>query len=78
MLWTASMYLFRAGKNNWMTVVPAVFMSAVTMTYFFCAPECLGRFGPAAAMAYPVGLILAALFLVLFLRAAGKHSKRAG
>ena len=78
MLWTASMYLFRAGKNYWMTVVPAVFMSAVTMTYFFCAPECLGRFGPAAAMAYPVGLILAALFLVLFLRAAGKHSKRAG
>ena len=40
-LWTASMYLFREKKNYWITAVPATFMSAVSMTYFFCAPECL-------------------------------------
>ena len=37
-LWTASMYLFREKKNYWITAVPATFMSAVSMTYFFCAP----------------------------------------
>ena len=41
-LWTASMYLFREKKNYWMTAVPATFMSAVSMTYFFYADECLG------------------------------------
>ena len=41
-LWTASMYLFREKKNYWITAVPATFMSAVSMTYFFCADECLG------------------------------------
>ena len=41
-LWTASMYLFREKKNYWLTAVPATFMSAVSMTYFFYAKECLG------------------------------------
>ena len=59
-LWTASMYLFREKKNYWITAVPATFMSAVSMTYFFCADECLGF---STAVAYPVGIILAALFL---------------
>ncbi len=40
-LWTASMYLYKAKKNYWITAVPATFMSAVSMTYFFCASECL-------------------------------------
>ena len=39
-LWTASMYLYKAKKNYWLTAVPATFMSAVSMTYFFCAKEC--------------------------------------
>ena len=71
-LWAASMYLFKEKKNYWITTVPAVFMSAVSMTYFFCAPECLGAFGLTTAVAYPAGIILAALFLILFLRATKK------
>jgi carbon starvation protein CstA len=63
-LWTASMYLFKEKKNYWLTAVPATFMSAVSMTYFFYAPECLGL---GTAIAYPVGLVLAAAFLGLFL-----------
>ena len=71
-LWTASMYLFREKKNYWITAVPATFMSAVSMTYFFCAEECLGL---STKVAYPVGIILAAVFLGIFIRATKKPMK---
>ena len=73
-LWTASMYLFREKKNYWITVVPATFMSAVSMTYFFYAPECL-NLGTTAA--YPAGMILAVVFLAVFFHGAGKAPKAA-
>ena len=72
-LWTASMYLFREKKNYWITAVPATFMSAVSMTYFFCADECLGF---PTAVAYPVGIILAALFLGIFIWATRKPARK--
>ena len=71
-LWTASMYLFREKKNYWITAVPATFMSAVSMTYFFCAEECLGL---STKVAYPVGIILAAVFLGIFIHATKKPMK---
>ena len=71
-LWTASMYLYREKKNYWITAVPATFMSAVSMTYFFCADECLGF---STTVAYPVGIILAALFLGIFIHATRKPAK---
>ena len=40
------------------------FMSAVSVTYFFQAKECLNL---STAIAYPVGIIVAALFLGIFL-----------
>ncbi|MBR1892583.1 MAG: carbon starvation protein A [Lachnospiraceae bacterium] len=74
-LWAAAMDLYQEGKNYWVAAVPATFMSAVSMTYFFCAPECLGAFGLTTTVAYPVGIILATLFLGLFIRATKKHSQ---
>ena len=73
-LWTASMYLYREKKNYWITAVPATFMSAVSMTYFFCAGECLGL---STTIAYPVGIVLAALFLGIFIHATKKPAKNA-
>lgn len=73
-LWTASMYLFREKKNYWLTAVPATFMSAVSMTYFFYAKECLGL---GTAVAYPAGIILAAGLLAIFLYATRKPVKAA-
>ena len=73
-LWTASMYLFREKKNYWITVVPAVFMSAVSMTYFFYAPECLNL---GTKIAYPAGIILAVVFLAIFFNATRKAPKAA-
>lgn len=63
-LWTASMYLYYMKKNYWITVVPATFMSAVSMTYFFQAKECLHL---SNTIAYPAGVIIAAVFLCIFL-----------
>ncbi|MBR2259195.1 MAG: carbon starvation protein A [Blautia sp.] len=76
-LWTASMFLYREKKNYWITAVPATFMSAVSMTYFFCAPECLGQLGLTTTVAYPVGIVLAVCFLLIFLRATKKEPKQA-
>ncbi len=42
------------------------FMSAVSMTYFFCASECLNQ---STTIAYPAGIILAVVFLGIFIHA---------
>jgi len=63
-LWAASMFLFYEKKNYWITAAPATFMSAVSATYFFFAPECLNL---GTTVAYPAGIIVAALFLGIFL-----------
>ncbi|MBQ3795732.1 MAG: carbon starvation protein A [Butyrivibrio sp.] len=63
-LWTASMFLYRNGRKYIITVVPATFMSAVSVTYFFIAPECLHL---SAVIAYPVGIIAAISFLCIFI-----------
>ena len=83
-LWAASMYLVKEKKNFWITAVPATFMSAVSSTYFILAPECLGNIINSktaagavvynTAVAYPIGIVFAALLLFIFLRAAKKHS----
>ena len=79
-LWSASMYLFKEKKNYWITVVPATFMSAVSATYFLMAPECLGLipfFKSNTMVAYPGGIIVAILFLGLFITTTKKHNNAA-
>lgn len=74
-LWAGSMYLVQNKKNYWITAVPATFMSAVSATYFCMAPECLGLIKGLTnntAVAYPVGIITAVVFLCIFLRSAKK------
>ena len=71
-LWCASMFLFYEKKNYWITAVPATFMTAVSITYFMLGNECLGQFlnkggNFNTALAYPVGIVFAALFLGIFL-----------
>ena len=46
-------------------------MSAVSMTYFFCAKECLNL---GTAVAYPVGIVLAVVFLGIFIHATKKQT----
>lgn len=74
-LWAASMFLFKEKKNYWITVVPAVFMSAVSITYFVSAPECLNL---STAVAYPLGILAAVLFFGIFICATKKEKAAAG
>ena len=79
-LWAASVYLRREKKSFWFTLAPAVFMTAVSVSYFFAAPECLGslwpRFGLAYSGYYPAAICVGAAAALgggfLFLRRAGK------
>ncbi|MBQ6734104.1 MAG: carbon starvation protein A [Lachnospiraceae bacterium] len=43
-LWAAAMYLAKERKNYWICVLPAMFMSAVSVTYFVQSNEGLGMF----------------------------------
>ena len=75
-LWTGAMYLAMEKKNFGICAVPATFMSAVSITYFCMAGECLGMisfFKNNTAVAYPAGIIVALAFLALFLSKSKKY-----
>lgn len=77
-LWTASIYLRREGRKAWVTVIPATFLSAVTMTCVLSSKLYLGNlFGKNADIAGRIGgVVLAALFLISFLNK--KHPENTG
>jgi len=65
-LWTGAVFLHKYGYPPiacLMSALPATFMTAVSVTYFFQAPECLNL---STSIAYPVGIVVAAAFFVLF------------
>jgi carbon starvation protein CstA len=62
-LWTITVYLVRNGKFYWVTLIPAVFMTAVTTTYLLSAPE---GFSLNARVSYTIGILLAISALIAF------------
>jgi len=62
-LWAITVYLVRNGKNYWITLIPAIFMTAVVSTYLFIAPE---GFQLSWQWSYALGLIITILFTALF------------
>lgn len=74
-LWTLSVYLAKAGKAYIITLVPALFMTAVTVTYIFFAEEGIGLItdslwgiGVSYEFAVGMGLVVTATFLALFMK----------
>jgi len=63
-LWTITAYLIKNGKNYWITLVPAVFMTAVVSSYLLIAPE---GFHLSCSIAYLGGFIIAATTTLWFL-----------
>ena len=61
-LWAAAVYLAQKHKNHWICSIPASFMTAVSLTYFVAAPECLGIFwksiGWEMAAYYPIAVVV--------------------
>jgi len=62
-LWTASIYLLKNSRNYWVTLIPATFMTAVTVTYILQAPE---GFSLSTDISYPVGIIVAIILFAVF------------
>lgn len=72
-LWTITVYLLNSRKNFWITLLPALFMTAVVSTYLFLAPE---GFNLPNNISYTAGFaitLLSALgFLYYFMKAKNK------
>lgn len=64
-LWAGGAYLYKNNRNPWMAVLPATFMSAVSLTYILMAPE---GFRLSMVIAYPAGIIFAVGCLLLFIK----------
>lgn len=62
-LWTITVYLAQEKKFYWITLIPAVFMTAVTTTYLLFAPE---GFSLSKEIAYSVGGALSILAFIGF------------
>jgi carbon starvation protein CstA len=62
-LWTITVYLAQEQKFYWVTLIPAVFMTAVTSTYLLFAPE---GFGLSKEISYAVGGGLSVLSFIGF------------
>lgn len=54
-LWSITIFLMQERKMYWITLVPAVFMTAVTVTYLLFAPE---GFSLPKDISYPVGIFV--------------------
>ncbi|AYO29535.1 MAG: hypothetical protein PWR06_960 [Thermoanaerobacteraceae bacterium] len=63
MLWTGAVYLVKENKLHWIATIPATFMTAVSVTYIFQAPE---GFGLPTSVSYPIGIMAAAAAFIYF------------
>ena len=63
-LWAITVYLFKAGKMYWVTLLPAVFMTAVITTYLLFAPE---GFSLSMEISYLFGIAISIAALIGFL-----------
>jgi len=63
-LWAITVYMTRQKKLYWVTLIPAVFMTAVTTTYLLFAPE---GFSLSKAVSYSIGIGISTISLTAFL-----------
>jgi carbon starvation protein CstA len=65
-LWTITVYLVHQSKSYWMSLIPALFMTAVCATYICIAPE---GFGLSGIISYSIGgifVITSAVWFILW------------
>jgi carbon starvation protein CstA len=63
-LWTITVYLAQERKFYWVTLIPALFMTAVTTTYLLLAPE---GFSLPIGISYSTGILITILSLIAFI-----------
>ncbi len=64
-LWTITFYLIQENKFYWISLIPAVFMTAVIITYILVAPE---GFGVTPGISQLIGAFSAALAFLLTMK----------
>jgi carbon starvation protein CstA len=64
-LWTITAYLVKENKNFWITLIPAVFMTAVVTSYLLIAPEGLNLPNLTAYLGGLVASIASVIWFVL-------------
>ncbi|MDR0639780.1 MAG: carbon starvation protein A [Spirochaetaceae bacterium] len=82
-LWAASAYLAKVGRQYWITLLPAAFMTVVITSYFFMGNECLGplvtaitgNFNITYVVGLVIGLALSIVLLCLFIPLIGVKQK---
>lgn len=62
-LWTITVYLFQKRKAYWITLLPALFMTAVVTAYIMLAPE---GFSLSKPISYSVGFLITVAVLTFF------------
>ncbi len=63
--WALTVYLYKEKRNYWITLLPALFMTAVCSVYIMIAPE---GFDLPLYIGYIVAAIVCISFLILFIR----------
>ncbi len=72
-LWAATAYLYGKKQHYMLALVPAIFMTAVSSTYFLIAPECLRL---SKALAYPLGLVFTGMISGYFIAKIRTQSRK--
>jgi carbon starvation protein CstA len=72
-LWTITVYLLNYKKNYFITLLPALFMTCVTTTYLFLAPE---GFHMSKLASYSAGGIITVVSMILFIIYLRNHNNR--
>lgn len=63
-LWAVTVYLVLAGKNYWVSFIPALFMTCVCTTYLCIAPEGLHL---SHTISYSIGMVCVAVAIIWFM-----------
>lgn len=66
-LWSITVYLVQQGSHYIVTLIPALFMTAVCSSYLAVAPECLNLSNEGGVLGYIVGSTAAVVAGVLFM-----------
>ena len=62
-LWTLTVYLVQNKKNYWITLIPALFMTTVCITFLFVSPQ---AFNLPVTISYAVGGVALAIAIIWF------------
>ena len=78
MLWAVTVYLVRKSKPYVITLVPALFMTAVCSTYLFISKQAMGLPENTAYLLGVVVTVVAAVLFVVWLSKCGKEQREIG